>query len=505
MNNFISAVRGTNTVGLVRYLFGPGSSAEHTNQRVIAADPTLGYADGIRLDHVEDAEQIYALGRDMDSYRLLLGVHPGGGWVWHCAISLPPQESGRLSDEQWAHIARTAIHRLGFDADSEAGRAPCRWLAVHHGLSVGGNDHLHLMVNLVREDGTVASTWNDRRTMSRLCAEMETRYGLAHVEGRAGRGMPSYSKAEHQRMKAGQQIDRQRIARIVRSCAVAAAGEAEFVRLARRSGLLVYPRYSKDGSAVTGYSVALPAGGGNGKAIRYGGGKLAADLTLPRLREHWPSPTESQAQALAEWSRAPGAELEEPEAIYPAGTWLQAAQRVDRITAELAATPHHDVATWSTATQQAAAVTAALSARMETTGRGPVTELADLLARAAQTLPSQPRVPARRGVLADFRGVATVARQAKLGPVWTVLLLALVALARAIADWQHASRPRLAAELAAGLNHVQAAYPPPSPRALAAQQRSPGALTPTKTLQPMTASRLPAMRRDPGRDRGHGL
>ncbi|MEV4251322.1 hypothetical protein AB0J63_49055 [Streptosporangium canum] len=71
------------------------------------------------------------------------------------------------------------------------------------------------MVNLVREDGTLASTWNDRRTMSRLCADMESRYGLAAVEGRTGRGMPGYSKAEHQRTRAGHDPDRRHIARVV--------------------------------------------------------------------------------------------------------------------------------------------------------------------------------------------------------------------------------------------------------------------------------------------------
>ena len=45
--------------------------------------------------------------------------------------------------------------------------APCREqvvlvsgrVAVRHGVSRAGNDHIHIAVNLVREDGTKASVW----------------------------------------------------------------------------------------------------------------------------------------------------------------------------------------------------------------------------------------------------------------------------------------------------------------------------------------------------------
>jgi hypothetical protein len=198
VNTFISPARGRHAVGLVRYLFGPGSSREHTDQRVIAADPVLGVADGTRLDHVRDAARIYALGRDLDSHRILLGAEPASGWVRHCAISLPPEEAGRLNDGQWADLARTAVGRLGFEAGPgtspvagsdrgrDAGRAPCRWIAVHHGLSVGGNDHIHLMVNLVREDGTLARRRRRPRGRSRAVAADAARAAAATAGG-AGR------------------------------------------------------------------------------------------------------------------------------------------------------------------------------------------------------------------------------------------------------------------------------------------------------------------------------
>ena len=64
-----------------------------------------------------------------------------------------------LTDSEWAEVAREAMRRLGFDAGN--GQPQCRWVGVRHGRSKVGNDHMHLVVNLVRENGKVASTRSD--------------------------------------------------------------------------------------------------------------------------------------------------------------------------------------------------------------------------------------------------------------------------------------------------------------------------------------------------------
>ena len=69
------------------------------------------------------------------------------------------------------------MSRLGFEASGH--QAACRWVAVRHGRSSAGNDHLHVVVDLVREDGKVARTANDFRRLSPLCSDMEGRYGLS--------------------------------------------------------------------------------------------------------------------------------------------------------------------------------------------------------------------------------------------------------------------------------------------------------------------------------------
>ncbi|WP_051752892.1 relaxase/mobilization nuclease domain-containing protein [Streptosporangium amethystogenes] len=442
MNNFISAQRGSSPAGLVRYLFGPGSSGEHTDQRIIAADVTLGLAEGTRLDHVADADAIYALGRDMDSHRILLGVTPPNGWVWHCAISLPPGEE--LADAQWAEVARTAVARMGFDEADD--RAPCRWIAVHHGRSVGGNEHIHLMVNLVREDGKVAATWNDRRTMSRVCAEMERRFDLVVVEGRAGHGMPGYSKAEHQKMRAGAPSERQRLARLVRAAAARSASEAEFVRRVKASGALVRPRFVTGGrDQVVGYSAALRPAEGQ-EPVWFGGGKLAADLTLPRLRQQWDIVNEHQA--LAEWRRSPdvaGPPGPGEQTAVDVTEWARAAQLVDAVRERLQHTPPGDVVVWRSGCRGAAAMVAALAERIETPsagGPGPIAALADRLAWSAQAPRGEGRGrPAGWGeVRAVVRIIGHAARKGPASATWMVVAAALLVLVATIAAWHEQHR-----------------------------------------------------------------
>lgn len=446
MNNFIVPQRGHTTRGLTRYLFGPGRHNEHRDQKVIAAAETLGIADGTALDHndPDDYAEILALGEQLDAHRRALGVQMPGGHVWHCAISLPPGEV--LTDAQWAEAARTAVAEMGFDSSS--GRAPCRWVAVYHGPSLGGNQHIHLAVNLVREDGTFASTGWERRKMSRVCAALERRFGLSVVQGRAGAGMPGLSRAEIERTARAARAsgtgtgepDRIRLARLVRSCAVGAGSEADFVRALRSHNVIVRPRYARGGrEEVVGYSIARRPAPGEDAPVWFGGGRLARDLTLPRLREHWSASPAARREALAAWSagRAPAVGA----ATYRAEMWEQAAAVVDRVRRELAEVPAGDVATWAGVAREASGVLAAWSVRLETRAPGPLAAAADALARAAQTRVGQPR--ARRvGRVRDLRGVAMLTAAPLTGDGGVAgqlrLMRQLVRLVEAIAEVQEA-------------------------------------------------------------------
>ena len=133
--------------GLLSYLAGEGRSNEHT-------EPHLVNGDSATFTFFGDSElapsTALAIAKHLDEPRTAFGVEVNGGHVWHASLSLRAEE-GQLTDEHWATIAEEFVDRMGFTQVS--GKAGCRWVAVRHGLSKAGNDHIHIAVNLVREDG----------------------------------------------------------------------------------------------------------------------------------------------------------------------------------------------------------------------------------------------------------------------------------------------------------------------------------------------------------------
>ncbi len=470
--------RGAYAPGLVRYLFSEGKANEHTAQRVVAADGALDVPVGVGLSTEERRE----LGRGLDAPHQLFGTEVAKGYSWHLSLSTKGGTDRTMTDAEWAEIAGEVVTRMGFDEGP--GRAPCRWVAVRHGISKEGNDHLHLAANLVREDGTVAKLGRDYATVSRVCADMEARYGLYVVEGRTTGGMPGLKRAETERAERGgrSEAERTELARRVRTAAVASTSEAEFVRRLRASGVAARPRYAKGGErTVTGYSVAIGAPEGQ-QYLWYSGGKLAKDLSLPALRAGWSASDEDRSQAVGEWGARPhagrgsegrhrrAASWAETAATWGAGrppaagagretesyspeAWVEAARAIADVVADLSAVPAADRAGWEVAANHAAGVLGALSGRLEA-APGPLAAAADSLARSAQGRHSGPDLTAARPVTGALRSVAAVMAQAQItdetAVAWGVVLSELLRLAQAIHQAHQARGEAVAAERLAG-------------------------------------------------------
>lgn len=375
-----NVTRGNESEGLVRYLFGPGDHNEHVNQRLIAASADI-VAPG--APYFQGAGELKRLAEELDAPRTLFQTDIPDGYVWHCSISLPP-EDGQLTDERWADVARRIVDGMGFSETS--GKAPCRWLAVHHGPSVRGNDHIHLVVNLVRTDGTKADVWRDYSRVQALCGQIDRDLGLRIVEGRAnGRAMPGIKRGEKEsaERRGLPEPARLTLARRVRAAAATAEGEADFVRNLRASGVIARPRYAAGGrEEVVGYSVALRTSD-SAPLIWYGGGKLGKDLTLSKLREQWPD--SDPADAVSAWSSRGGQRGRMTNTLLrDEAAWEMAAQQIQQVREQLRAVPVDDVVRWSQTAHEAAGVLAVLSARMEGERPGPLARAADVLARSAQ-------------------------------------------------------------------------------------------------------------------------
>ncbi len=130
--------------------------------------------------------------------------------------------------------------------------------------------------------------------MRAACLAAEERYGLESTAP-ADRTAPRRpSRAEHEKA-ARRGLDeppRITLRRHVTTAAAGAGSEQEFFALLDRAGVLGRQRFSaKNPGQVTGYAVALPGDTANdGGPVWYSGGKLAPDLTWPKLRQRWTGP-----------------------------------------------------------------------------------------------------------------------------------------------------------------------------------------------------------------------
>jgi hypothetical protein len=409
--------RGAKMTGLVVYLAGPGRSNEHENPHVVTGHESIVFAAPAgELSH-EDA---IALAGELDTARVVFGTEvsvtsrrkmnaaiddgvprsvaladaTSDQNVWHCSLSLNPEE-GELSDEKWATIAADFMKEMDFD-DADSPRAPARWVAIRHGKTTAGGDHIHIAASAVREDGTKVNTFNDFKRAQAACNLLERRHDLVVLASReAERGTRGIKPAEAARARraGAPETARESMERTVRACATASKTEAEFVRRLRERKLLVRPRYDK-GSAgeVVGYSVATtptPADRANGiKPVWYGGGRLSKDLTLPRLRDEWDQSEDARTAAAAEWKatrRGTAVTVTDGRERAPIDPKLvgRAADDIGKWNTYLASIPATDTAQWARAAGRTSGVFAAWSARVETTP-GPLAAAARTLADSAQ-------------------------------------------------------------------------------------------------------------------------
>lgn len=302
--------------------------------------------------------------------------------VWHCSLSLAAGER-KMTDQEWGDIANEFVDKMGFTESS--GKAPSRWAAIDHGTSKAGNQHIHIAVSLVREDGTKASVHMDQPKSQKICRELEKKYGLEELNSvHASRG---YDRAEPQTAKRQErEMHRTSLERKVRAASTAATSEAGFVREGRNIGLLMRPRYAKNTTdVVIGYSAAERPGKGE-RPIWFGGGKLARDLGLGQLRAQWPDTAQDSLDAVAEWNAAARnkrqASPSKPR-LTTAEMWKANTKKAKEMADRLQSIPVSDHATWAKAARQTSGAFAAWSSQLEG-GAGPLANTAAELSKTAQ-------------------------------------------------------------------------------------------------------------------------
>ena len=358
--------------GLIYYLQGPGKHNEHTNPHMVAGrggavERFMWSADSsVRVLSKDDA---IAIARELDEPHVLHDVKVpwvdpkrkkaalAEGYtetgaramarvedanVWQCSLALRADEA-ELSDELWGKIAEDFMREMGFDSvdPTDAGS---RWVAIHHGKSANGNDHIHIAASMVREDGSLVKLFvppapgqkpqGDGPRSSQVIQMLERKYNL-QIDRDDQAVSPSYHQAEVETAlqmrpdvdapaveagrtatEAGKKAKQQRgepvrfeLARRVRAAATAASNESSFVELlGAESDVVLRPRWAEGPAiAVVGYSVGLAPRGHDkhsitdGEVVWYSGTSLGRDLTLTQLRKQWGTTDAGRSVARAQW------------------------------------------------------------------------------------------------------------------------------------------------------------------------------------------------------------
>lgn len=503
--------KGTRVRGLLEYLWGPGKSDEHINPRIVA-----GYDDpGVLTPSVDasDPEQwlLAELAAKLDAPHEALGERGIDEYVLQVALSVRSDER-EITDAEWSAIAQMYVAKMGFAGDDK--RAGCRWIAVHHGRSVNGNDHIHLVITRATEDGAPVYLRGEWKQSQAICDEIEDAFGLRKdTPGRAGAtprqaaGRPEVDQAR----AAGRAVtDREALRREVRAALAGARTEADWVARMKAAGLLVVARADKaDPAKIVGYAVALPPERRAAKARWLSGRLLDGDLSLHRVRQRWP---EDGRLSPEQWKATVPREqivLSGPQRIE---VWRATTAAVQDVTARMARVPPGSPE-WAGIARACADTLALTAVIAEPSGSGPVSSAADILARAAApqrsgSAPIGSMIGRELGRISEVMASAGTARHRGEAAVMVALVVATARLIVALAQLREAQQDahaagaaRVAAErMMPLLRQAQQAggTVPPAARPAsqtAPQQRQGGAET-VETVRPLVVPRVPGPTRE---------
>ena len=336
-----------------------------------------------------------------------------------------------------------------------------RWVAVRH-----GDDHIHIVAMLARQDGRRWRLDFEKLRVREACLAAEKRYGLESTApgDRTAARRPSRAETEKAARRGLDEPPRVTLRRQVTTAAAGARGDQEFFARLEAAGVLVRKRFSaRNPGQVTGYAVALPGDTGkDGGPVWFGGGKLAADLSWPKLRCRWTGP-----------GTAPGDPFTAAERN---AMWDHAARSASQAAAQIRALAGTDPAA---AADAAWAASDTLHAAAAALGSRILRQAADAYDRAARApyarIPAP--TPAGNSLRRAARLIAAFAYLTKdpsLAPI--VLLTRLASLAEAVAGLRQAQQR--AAQAAGALRAAERLH------AAADTPAGPGRSEPPRVLRP---------------------
>ena len=149
-----------------------------------------------------------------------------------------------LSDDEWAQIASGVMHRTGLSPYGQDDDA-VRWVAIRH-----GDDHIHIVAMLARQNGRRPGVHHDRYRVREARLAAEQRYGLRLTAAgdRTAARQPARADTGKASRRGLDEAPRITLRRQVSIAAASAADEQEFfahfitgTRCDRRDSTDVHP------------------------------------------------------------------------------------------------------------------------------------------------------------------------------------------------------------------------------------------------------------------------
>jgi hypothetical protein len=431
---------GSNTRGLLAYLYGPGRHDEHLDPHIVASFSPRGLPDPGR----DQDATLTQLGQILDAPVKLRNEGFGKkvtDHVWHCPVRTAPGDR-HLSDAEWGEVARRIVHAAGIAPDGDP--LACRWIAVRH-----ADDHIHILATTVREDGRRPKIHNCGMRAQAEARLIEKELGLHQVApgDRTGDRRPTQAEMHKADRLGWEQTSRVWLQERIRAAIPHAASVQELFAYLEADDVEVKVRRYPSGD-LQGYSVGRPGDvKANGEQVYISGSKIAPDLSLPKLHDRL---------AAGQPEQYPTARRNRPST-----SWQRATDALDTLHDHLA-----DVESGGSRStkEEAQAQITALGELIDATAQAGPAELRDQLRAASREF-----ARAQRSRIRADHHTATGLRQATRdivhagdgpdGSAFAVLLTALIWSAILASRWHQAQGHQQQAEAArTTVIHLQAAY-----------------------------------------------
>ncbi|MFF0116579.1 relaxase/mobilization nuclease domain-containing protein [Streptomyces prasinus] len=275
----IAAIKpaGTNTRGLLAYLYGPGDHDEHLDPHIVAGFAMLGMPDPGRDENATLTELARYLDEPVSLRNSEFGK-PVTDHVWHCPVRAAPEDR-YLSDAEWGEIAQRIVQAAGIAPAGDD--LACRWIAARH-----ADDHIHILATTVREDGRRPKLHDSGLRVGDACREIEKDYELRRLKkgDRTGARRPTQAEMHKAERLGWQQPSSQWLQDRIRAAIPHVTGAEEFIAYLEASGIEVQVRRGPSGDLL-GYAAGRPGDvNKTGEQIYHPGSKISPDLSLPKIK-----------------------------------------------------------------------------------------------------------------------------------------------------------------------------------------------------------------------------